>query len=455
MKRAKRTMISVLLALAFILMGMMPVFAEQDGPDVFAAGYCVMNGDTGEIIFQKDMEARMYPASITKIMTALVVLEQCSGRLDEQLTFSSYAVDSLTANSSTLNPKASVGEVMTVRDALYGMMLCSANECANALAEYTAGSVEQFSVLMNQKAQEIGAVNTHFVNPHGLHDENHYTTPYDMAKIFQAAMNNGDFETLDTTIHYTIPATNVNAERPCTMSHQLINGTIPFEGVYGGKTGNTAEAGRTLVTGAKRYGVDLIVVIMKSDNDRFYLDTEVLMEYGFGKVSGSYPGLVYTPVDDTVYASGEVRIREFPSTYARQVASVAAGDALHRVGTYAGWSQVEIAGGRYYISTDFLLNESGAAVAAPYATVAPTEATAAPSTEALTTPPAETSQDVSTEAEQQTLEETPAEAAEQTPEQSHSYEVNEEVLTVVILVIITIIAILAGVFVALLIMRRA
>ncbi len=453
MKKRRRTIMAILFTVIFAAMSMMPVFAEQDGPDVFAEGYCVINADTKEVIFQKDMHTRQYPASTTKIMTALVVLEQCGDKLDEKLTFSSYAVDSLSADSSTLHPKASVGETMSVRDALYGLILCSANECGNALAEYTAGSVEQFAVLMNQKAQEIGAVNTHFVNPHGLHDVNHYTTPYDMALIFQAAMDNPHFATLDTTINYTIPATNVNAERPCTMSHQLINGTIPFEGVYGGKTGLTPQAGRTLVTGAKRHGYDLIAVIMKSDNDRFYLDTEILLEYAFGKVTGSYPGVEYTPVNDTVYVSGEVRIREFPSTYARQVASAATGDALHRIGTYAGWSHVEVAGGTYYIATDFLLNEAGAAIAAPYTTLAPSEAQ--PSTEAQTEASTEAEESSEAIVQQTTAPTEQNETKKPAEEPGHSYDVNEEVLTVVILVIITVIAILAGVFVALLIMRRA
>ena len=459
MKKRKQAFLSLAAALLLAVFAVCPVFAVQDGPDIFAESYCVMDRMTGEIIFQKNMDDRYYPASITKIMTALVVLENCDD-LEAELTFSDEAVNSLSDNSSTLTPKAGVGEKMTVKDALYGMLLCSANECANALAEYTAGSVEAFVELMNARAQEIGAVNTHYVNPHGLHDDEHYTTPHDMALIFQEALKNEKFLEIDSTCVYQIPETNLNAARDCGMTHRLLNGSIECEGAYAGKTGNTAEAGRTLATAAKRHGYDLIFIIMKSDQDHFYTDTQILMEYAFGKATGSYPDLVYQEKDDLVYASGSLRIRQFPSIYATQMGSAEAGEELHRIGTYGGWSQVEAAGGAYYVSTDYLVNGDGSAVAAPYTTLSPSEANY---------PEPETTQEYTTESAPLvtkaadssgqnvpgTQEQKPSASAGTRAQSSHTYEINEEVLLIVIVAIIMVIAVIAGVLVAVLIMRRA
>lgn len=392
----KKKLLSVLAALACLLMLITPAYAEQDGPDVQAEGYIVMNIDTEEIVLSKNMDVQQYPASITKILTALVVLENVDD-LDAELTFSDAAVNGISADSSTLSPKASVGEVMTVRDALYGMILCSANECAAALAEYTAGSEEQFAQMMNERAAEAGAVNSHFVNAHGLHDESHYTTPHDIALIFSEAMKNSEYAKLLSTVTYTIPATNMNDERVCTSTHQLLNGTIQNggqEGVFAGKTGYTAEAGRTLVTACERYNIRLVVVIMKSDNEHYYTDTETLLEYGFGRAAGTYPEPVYQQRDDYVTVSADsLRMREFASVYSSVVGSLSKGDRLHRVGTYAGWSMVEDSGAVRYVSSDYLVNDSGAAAETAYATNEPS--TAEPVTQA-----AETSAAAQTTAEQ-------------------------------------------------------
>ena len=174
----------VVIALSlFSNLKMEQVFAEVNGPEVNGQAYCVMDADTGEVIISKNMDARMYPASITKIMTALIAFEQCKN-LDDEITFSETALD-ISSISSTLHPVAKVGETMSFMDVMYGLMLSSGNECANALAEYTYGDVGTFVEKMNERAQQIGAVNTHFTNPHGLHDENHYTTAKDMDLIFR------------------------------------------------------------------------------------------------------------------------------------------------------------------------------------------------------------------------------------------------------------------------------
>ena len=254
--------------------------APESEESIVSEGYCVVDVDTGEILLEKNRDERYYPASTTKVMTALVVLENVSD-LNATLTYSDWAINSLSWDSSTLQPEAAVGEQMSVLDTLYGMILMSGNECANALAEYTSGSVEAFTDLMNAKAAELGAVNTHFANAHGLHDENHYTTPYDLMLIFRAALQNDLFLQIDSTAHYQIPATNLYGARQLDMGHQMIVGNYEYPYAVAGKTGSTPEAGRTLVTYAVKGDVRLISVIMKSTDEAFYQDTEKLLDEGF------------------------------------------------------------------------------------------------------------------------------------------------------------------------------
>ena len=170
------------------------------GPAVYAQSAIVMEADTGMILYAKDMEQKNYPASITKIMTALLALENCE--LNEEIEFSYHATHSIEYGSSSI--ARTEGEILTVEETLYGLMLSSANECANALAEHIAGSNEDFALLMNEKAKELGCVNTHFSNPSGLHDENHYTCAYDMALITKAALENEDFRRISGTDYYTL-----------------------------------------------------------------------------------------------------------------------------------------------------------------------------------------------------------------------------------------------------------
>lgn len=330
-----------------------------EGPDIHGEGYCVMDADTGEVILSKNMNYEFYPASITKVMTALVVLENVRN-LNDTLTFSEYAISSLTSNSSTLSPTAAVGEEMTVRDALYGMMLASANECSTALAEYTAGSEKAFVELMNEKAKELGCTHTHFMNAHGLHDEEHYTTPYEMLLIFQAALENRQFYAIDTTKEYTLPATNLCAERSLRMGHAMVNGDEPGEGVYAGKTGRTYYAGRTLLTAAKYNGRNLLFCVMKSDDYNCYIDTRILMEYAYGLTDGSLPEpFAWNMKTETVTARESVNIREFPSAEALSKGTLAAGTEITRLGTYGNWSMVACDSGNYYVSSSYLMRLDG------------------------------------------------------------------------------------------------
>ena len=346
----------VVIALSlFSNLKMEQVFAEVNGPEVNGQAYCVMDADTGEVIISKNMDARMYPASITKIMTALIAFEQCKN-LDDEITFSETALD-ISSISSTLHPVAKVGETMSFMDVMYGLMLSSGNECANALAEYTYGDVSTFVEKMNERAQQIGAVNTHFTNPHGLHDENHYTTAKDMDLIFREALKNKDFVKVASTPTYNIPETNKEDSRYCEAGHRMVLGTIPCEGIIAGKSGRTREAGRTLMTAVERNGRTLVIALLKTNDNNLYGDTQVLIDYGFNIAEGNYPKVTWDLVQDEVWATADVKIRKYPSSYASQVGYLARGKSVERVATYDKWSRVKVGESEFYIDSDYLVTD--------------------------------------------------------------------------------------------------
>ena len=255
------------------------------GPTVYAQSAIVMEADTGMILYAKDMEQKNYPASITKIMTALVTLDNCE--LNENVEYSYYATHSIEYGSSSI--ARTEGEILTVEESLYALMLSSANECANALAEHVAGSNEEFAVLMNAKAKELGCVNTNFSNPSGLHDENHYTCAYDMALITKAALEYEDFRRIAGTDYYTLRATNKNDEELWMQNHHYM--IAPYrtskyldDSVFAGKTGYTTASLNTLVTCGKRNGMDVIVVTMRTKSTAekgvpLFTDTAALLDY--------------------------------------------------------------------------------------------------------------------------------------------------------------------------------
>ena len=346
----------VVIALSlFSNLKMEQVFAEVNGPEVNGQAYCVMDADTGEVIISKNMDARMYPASITKIMTALIAFEQCKN-LDDEITFSETALD-ISSISSTLHPAAKVGETMSFMDVMYGLMLSSGNECANALAEYTYGDIGIFVEKMNERAQQIGAVNTHFTNPHGHHDENHYTTAKDMDLIFREALKNKDFVKVASTPTYNIPETNKEDSRYCEAGHRMVLGTIPCEGIIAGKSGRTREAGRTLMTAVERNGRTLVIALLKTNDNNLYGDTQVLIDYGFNIAEGNYPKVTWDLVQDEVWATADVKIRKYPSSYASQVGYLARGKSVERVATYDKWSRVKVGESEFYIDSDYLVTD--------------------------------------------------------------------------------------------------
>ena len=275
-KRIKQSIPIFLLVIAilagcFRYMNSTASLTQSSSLEVSVETYCLMDADSGQVILQKNMDTQMRPASITKILTALIVVESVEN-LEEEMTFSENAVTSIPILSSTLAPVTKPGETMRVKDALYGMVLKSANECANGLAEHVAGSIEAFADKMNERLKKIGTKHTHFVTPSGLDEEEHYTTAYDMALIFKEALSNPTVKELFSAKSYTIPATNVSQKRTLQAGHQFVTGVQQCDGVYAGKTGYTVNAKWTLATAAARNGHNLILISMKSDEGRNYED---------------------------------------------------------------------------------------------------------------------------------------------------------------------------------------
>ncbi len=242
--------------------------AALEAPDLQCRYACLLDANYGEVLLSKGAYEKAYPASITKVMTALLVMEAIEdGALSPGTAVTaSEAATQLPPGSSTANIKA--GEVLTVEQLLYCLLLPSANEAANILAEAVDGSMEDFAAHMNRKAGELGCKGTHFVNANGLHDEEHYTTAYDITLYMNAALQYDLFRAVIKTASYTLPATNLSKERLFYNTNGLISNLYYAGYVYdkciGGKTGTTDEAGRCLVAAAEDGDVLLISVILGS-----------------------------------------------------------------------------------------------------------------------------------------------------------------------------------------------
>ena len=298
MKKKRYKKLTAILAAVLLLCSGIPVMAAEvnngttypvstdaianwpQGPDTYSETAVLMDADTGAILYNKGMDEKRYPASITKIMTALLALEHSS--LDEEVTFTEECLADQTSDSGNLGMK--VGEVLTMRQCLMALMIRSANDVATQIAVHVAGSVSAFADMMNQRAQELGCVNTHFVNASGMPDENHYTTAHDMALIFREAIKNQDFLDIIGTQSFTIDPTNMNPEsRTYSTHHALVAQGAPeyYEGCFGGKTGVTEASKNTLVSGATRDGMTLIAVAMRADAGQVCQDHISMFDYGF------------------------------------------------------------------------------------------------------------------------------------------------------------------------------
>ena len=255
-----------------------------EGPNINADGAIVMEASTGLILYEKNAQKAYYPASITKIMTALLAIENSS--MGDTVTFSKNAIFDVELDSSRIG--IDVGEQLTMQQCLYAILLESANEVTYAVAEHVAGSIPAFAKMMNERAKSLGCVNTNFTNPHGLQDENHYTCAYDMALITKEAMKNATFRKIFNTRTYQIPPTNIQSETRYLRNHHrfVLGQDYLYDDCIGGKTGYTSVAKYTLVSVAKRGDLELICVVMHDDsNEHQYTDTQKLFDYGFDNFS--------------------------------------------------------------------------------------------------------------------------------------------------------------------------
>ena len=260
--------------------------SESEGPLVSASNYILINMDTGEVLLENNSDERKYPASTTKIVTAMVALDNLD--LDGYSTVSRDAVMTIEWDSSKLD--LAEGETFNNFELIKGMMVASGNDAANVLGEAVSRNMTDFVALMNETVKELGCEDTHFANAHGLTDENHYTTAADMAKIAKKAMENPKFREIVKTTYFELPKTEKqDKERKFYNTNNLITDVRTSEYLYspatGIKTGYTEAAKNCLVASAEKDGVRLITVILGAsvvdDVNTMYVDTKALMEWGF------------------------------------------------------------------------------------------------------------------------------------------------------------------------------
>ena len=272
-------------------------FALLNRLDISAEAYCVIDGETGAVLSGYRPNGQYAPASITKVLTALIVAEQCPD-LQETVEVTRDDIEAVAMLSSTMEPMIREEEVLCIQDLLYGMLLESSNACATVLARRVSGSEAKFAKLMNGRIQEIGAVDSHFVNPHGLDAEGQVVSARDMALIMREALRNPVVAQALSTPTYQVQPTNLFGSRTLKMGHMMVNGENSVDGVYAGKTGFTLQAGYTMVTAAKRAGKSLIAVTLGSTYGSNYADMEAVIEYGFANLFGTeYQSMphAYTP----------------------------------------------------------------------------------------------------------------------------------------------------------------
>ena len=282
------------------------------GPGIEAQAAVLMDVNTEAVLYSKNADTQLYPASITKILTTLLACENLNAKTN--ITVSEKASTSVTAGDSSIY--AAPGEKFTRDQALMAVMLQSANEMSVAVAEEVSGSVKKFAELMNWRAKLFGCKNTHFNNPNGLPDENHYTTASDMAKIAKSAWLNPLFRRYCTKRYYEIPPTNKFAEaRQLLNHHKMMAGRdYAYDGVLGGKTGYTDAAGATLITYAKRGNMTLVAVVMNSVNGA-WADTKSLLDYGFDNFECKKMKISKNPVPKKNLPSEQYLLNNCGNTY--------------------------------------------------------------------------------------------------------------------------------------------
>lgn len=253
------------------------------GPKLGAESAILIEANTGSTLYEKNIHAHLYPASVTKILTALIAVDKCD--MDEMVTFSSAAVNSIDWRTDA-NMGIHAGDSITMEQCLYGLLVGSANEAAYAIAEHICGNgnIDEFSNLMNEKAAQLGCEDSHFVTPNGIHDNNHYTSAYDLSLIATEFFKNELLCRISSTSSYKVPQTSTqpNPEMIVYAKSKLHAGKeYAYDGLVGTKTGYTEYARQTLVTCAERNGLKLISVILKEEAPAQYTDTIELLDYGF------------------------------------------------------------------------------------------------------------------------------------------------------------------------------
>lgn len=278
-------LLTTFMTLIMIIINVVPVDASEPAmtpyPLLVSEAAVLMDARTGQVMFEKNMDEQLHPASITKIMTVLLGIENSAPR--ETITMSREAIFSISRGASHI--ALDVGEQISMEQALMAAMLPSANEACNGIAEHVSGSMPEFVQLMNERAVEAGALHTNFTNANGLCEDEHLTTAFDMAMITRMALMNEQFRQIFGTPKYEIPPTNMQSEpRYLWAEHKMFpGGRYEYEGVIGGKTGYTQKSQNTLVTVAQRGDRELIAVVIKSPNGGVYVDTKALFDYGFNE----------------------------------------------------------------------------------------------------------------------------------------------------------------------------
>ncbi|SCH36216.1 D-alanyl-D-alanine carboxypeptidase family protein [Romboutsia sp. 1001713B170207_170306_H8] len=286
MKKFLSLLVTFIIACSTFLNSANTSFADNEELSIPAEAGVLMDYETGRVLYSKNADNKIYPASTTKAWTAYLVLKY-KPNLSEKVTIEKDP----NVDGSSMYLK--IGETFTVRELLEGLLIHSSNDVAVVLAEYVSGSIEEFAKLMNEEANSIGAKNTHFNNPHGLPDENHYTTAYDMALMAREAMSNSIFREIVKMKSVSFPATEaypferyfVNTNKFLTSDEKITyNGKeipIKYDIVDGIKTGYTDDAGRCLLSSGVKNGMRLISAVFKSTGDDMYVASRTLLDYGF------------------------------------------------------------------------------------------------------------------------------------------------------------------------------
>jgi serine-type D-Ala-D-Ala carboxypeptidase (penicillin-binding protein 5/6) len=244
--------------------------------NIHAEAAILMDMTSGKILYSKNMHEKLYPASTTKILTAIIALE--NGNLNSIVTIDKAPT---LAEPSKINLK--IGEKIELRQLLYALLVDSANDAAVAISEYIGGTESNFIKMMNKKAKQIGCKDSNFANPNGLPNKNHKTSAYDLALITKYAMQNSSFRIIDSRKTYTIPATNKSKARNLTNHNKMIlqGSGHYYSGCIGGKTGYTAAARNTLVSVAARGSKQFIAIVLKDTPTYVYTDNITMFNYGF------------------------------------------------------------------------------------------------------------------------------------------------------------------------------